>query len=183
MASKRYNDRDEPDNGTAKKSQNVLLDINPEGELLREIKDIVDELFIMMQIKTQEETVARTFVKHMRRIMYPGSFGGENSVDNRSEKSFSGELKSPKRPSLSLTKVPTLHLDHQNATEDDDLTMTTAVELLDRIGNQLLELGYLKEAAENASTAVSTQSQQEENAEFRTVERPAESQTAAGWCC
>jgi hypothetical protein len=63
MASKRYNDRDEPDNGTAKKSQNVLLDINPEGELLREINDIVDELFIMMQIKTQEETVARTFVK------------------------------------------------------------------------------------------------------------------------
>jgi len=182
MASKRYNDRDEPDNGTAKKSQNVLLDINPEGELLREIKDIVDELFIMMQIKTQEETVARTFVKHMRRIMHPGSFGGENSVDNRSDKSFS-ELRSPKRPSLSLIKTPTIHFDHLIETEDDDLTMTAAVELLDRIGNQLLELGYLKEAAENASMAVSIQPPQKEVTKLSIVERFAESQTAASWSC
>jgi hypothetical protein len=87
--------------------------------------------------------------------MHPGSFGGDNSVDNRSENSYSGELRSPKRPSFSLNKGSTLHLDHQNITEDDDLTMTTAVELLDRIGDQLLELGYLKEAAENASMAVS----------------------------
>jgi hypothetical protein len=183
LASKRYNNRDEPDSSAAKRSQNALLDINPEGDLLREIKDIIDELFIMMQIKTQEETVARAFVNHMGRIMFPRSVGGENSVDNRSEKSFSGELRSPNMPSLSLTKTPTIHLDHQNETEDDALTMTTAVELLDRIENQLFELGYLKEAAENASTAVSAHFTLKDVPKFSTVERSSHSQTAASRSC
>jgi hypothetical protein len=34
-----------------------LLDINPEGELLREIKDILDELHIMLNIKSKQERV------------------------------------------------------------------------------------------------------------------------------
>ena len=153
MASKRYNDREEPDNGTAKKSQNVLLDINPEGELLREIKDIVDELFIMMQIKTQEQTVISTFVKHIKRLINPARGGGENSIDNRSEHSLSGSRR-PLRPSLSFKNAPAIQFDHESDSEDYDLTMTCAVELLDRIENQLLELSYLKEAAENASLAV-----------------------------
>ena len=37
--------------------QKSLLDINPEGVLLREIKDIMDELFMMSQIKIQEVNI------------------------------------------------------------------------------------------------------------------------------
>ncbi|TVY93931.1 hypothetical protein LAWI1_G000709, partial [Lachnellula willkommii] len=153
MASKRYNDREEPDNGTSEKSQNVLLDINPEGELLREIRDIIDELFIMMQIKTQEQNVISTFVKHIKRLISPIRGGGENSIDNRSEHSLPGNRR-PARPSLSFRNAPAIQFDHESETEDYDLTMTCAVELLESTENQLLELSYLKEAAENASLAL-----------------------------
>jgi hypothetical protein len=40
-----------------------MLDINSEGDLLREIKNIMDDLFIMSQIKMQGATVAKNFMK------------------------------------------------------------------------------------------------------------------------
>jgi hypothetical protein len=46
----------------------VLLDINPEGKLVREIKDILDELNIMIQIKKHQERVLAEFVKHANHI-------------------------------------------------------------------------------------------------------------------
>ncbi|KAK4154111.1 hypothetical protein C8A00DRAFT_43091 [Chaetomidium leptoderma] len=52
-------------------TQNHLLNINPEGELLKEVKDIIDELHIMMRIKEQQQTVMESFVKHIRRALTP----------------------------------------------------------------------------------------------------------------
>ncbi len=52
-------------------TQNHLLNINPEGELLKEVKDIIDELHIMMRIKEQQQTVMEGFVKHIRRVLTP----------------------------------------------------------------------------------------------------------------
>ncbi len=47
----------------------VLLDINPEGKLVREIKDILDELNIMIQIKKHQERVLAEFLKHSNHIL------------------------------------------------------------------------------------------------------------------
>ncbi|KAK4182905.1 magnesium transport protein cora [Podospora australis] len=47
-------------------NQNHLLNINPEGELLKEAKDIIDELHIMMRIKEQQQHVMGLFAKHIR---------------------------------------------------------------------------------------------------------------------
>jgi hypothetical protein len=44
------------------------LDINPEGKLVREIKDILDELNIMIQIKKHQERVLAEFMKHVNHI-------------------------------------------------------------------------------------------------------------------
>jgi hypothetical protein len=44
------------------------LDINPEGKLVREIKDILDELNIMIQIKKHQERVLAEFMKHADQI-------------------------------------------------------------------------------------------------------------------
>jgi hypothetical protein len=52
-------------------TQNHLLNINPEGELLKEVKDIIDELYIMMRIKDQQQAVMEAFVKHIRRVLTP----------------------------------------------------------------------------------------------------------------
>jgi hypothetical protein len=51
--------------------QNTLLNINPEGNLLKETKDILDELHIMTRIKAQQQMVAESFVKHIRHILLP----------------------------------------------------------------------------------------------------------------
>ncbi|KAK3988722.1 magnesium transport protein cora [Cladorrhinum sp. PSN332] len=48
-------------------TQNHLLNINPEGELLKEAKDIMDELHIMMRIKEQQQTVMENLIKQIRR--------------------------------------------------------------------------------------------------------------------
>jgi hypothetical protein len=44
------------------------LDINPEGKLVREVKDILDELNIMIQIKKHQERVLAEFIKHADEI-------------------------------------------------------------------------------------------------------------------
>ena len=141
--------------------QKTLLDINPEGDLLREIKDIMDELFIMTQIKIQEENVIKSFVKHVRHILQPNSLAtGDSSIRNRSDISLS-ELRG-KRPSITIdhhhrpSLSSPIEPPESAGSEDFDWTMSCAADLLDSIGAQLLELGYLKEAAENTSAAVSS---------------------------
>ena len=112
-----------------KKWQNSLLDINPEGDLLREIKDIMDELFIMTLIKIQEETVARTFVKHVQRLLQAApSGGGDNSIDDRSDISVTLGNR-PARLSSSHGPGPRLQINQQgDLSEDANWTMTCARE-------------------------------------------------------
>lgn len=148
--------------------QKTLLDINPEGDLLREIKDIIEELFIMTSIKLQEESVVRSFVKHVRHILQPGATAsGGISIRNQSNTSLPDLQNSPtspraKRGSLaaenphkSSVSNPTVVIPDS---EDFSWTMTCAQDLLASISDQLLELKYLKDAAENTSLAVSPSS-------------------------
>jgi len=110
-----------------KKWQDSLLDINPEGDLLREIKDIMDELFIMTLIKIQEETVARTFVKHVQRLLQ-ASNAGDNTIDNRSDISVTSLSRSA-RLSSSQGKAPAFRFDQQGDSSGDvNWTMTCARE-------------------------------------------------------
>lgn len=55
--------------GDSSATQNTLLNINPEGNLLKEVKDIVDEIQIMMRVKEQQQTVMESLVKHIRRAV------------------------------------------------------------------------------------------------------------------
>ena len=68
LASKEYNSREK--SGTSS-TQNTLLNINPEGNLLKEIKDILDELNIMTRILIQQQEVAQSFIKHIRDMLLP----------------------------------------------------------------------------------------------------------------
>lgn len=45
-----------------------LLDINPEGKLFLEIKDILDELNILGRVKQQQQKVANEFLKAVKQI-------------------------------------------------------------------------------------------------------------------
>lgn len=44
------------------------LNINPEGKLLKEVHDIIEELRMMMRIFAQQKTVADDFAEHLRTL-------------------------------------------------------------------------------------------------------------------
>lgn len=46
-----------------------LLDINPEGELEKEIKDIVEELGIMMNVNKEQKEVLKQFINNVAHIL------------------------------------------------------------------------------------------------------------------
>jgi hypothetical protein len=52
-------------------TQNTLLNIIPKGNLLKEIKDILDKIHIMTRIKLQEQVIAKSFVKHIKQSLLP----------------------------------------------------------------------------------------------------------------
>jgi len=45
-----------------------LLDIYPEGELLREIKDIQDELHMITKVYSEQQTVVKDFFAHIQQL-------------------------------------------------------------------------------------------------------------------
>jgi len=61
----------------------ALLDINPEGKLVREIKDILEELNIMIQIKKHQERVLAEFMKHANHISEALRKDAEEIVEDR----------------------------------------------------------------------------------------------------
>jgi hypothetical protein len=75
----------------------LLIDINPESELQREIKGIIDELDIMIHIITQQREVFKRFCKNVERILAPnvhaaklGDGGDRAGEKQRSSASNSG---------------------------------------------------------------------------------------------
>lgn len=66
--------RKHSDNGLTSNLSNLhipLLDINPEGQLEKEIKDIVEELEIMIHINKTQRDVFKQFKAHVEHILDP----------------------------------------------------------------------------------------------------------------
>lgn len=68
----------------------ALLDVTPEAELQREIRDIIDELDIMLHIVGQQEEVIKRFIKFADEVLQttfaksPAQAGSAPPVDVRS---------------------------------------------------------------------------------------------------
>ncbi|KAK4197015.1 hypothetical protein QBC40DRAFT_286353 [Triangularia verruculosa] len=56
-----------------------LLDIHPEGKLQREVKDIIDELDIMIHVHKKQREVIKRFCKHVEHILDPDGRWKEGS--------------------------------------------------------------------------------------------------------
>jgi hypothetical protein len=106
----------------------------------------------MMLIKKQEETVARTFAKHVKHLIQKTAYLNNRSEGRRFDDDSHDEdlLTSP-----TLRSSPRIRTSRLAVSEDYEWTMSSANELVERIESQLQELKYLKDAAENASLAVS----------------------------
>lgn len=60
-----------------------LLDINPEGELLKEIKDILDELHMMTKVYSEQQTVVKDFSSYMQQLA-----GSSKEVSQRTKNEY-----------------------------------------------------------------------------------------------
>lgn len=133
-------------------TQNHLLNINPEGELLKEVKDIMDELQIMMRIKEQQQTVMETFVKHIRRALGPVA---------RLKRPATSQASAAWDLALGASlDAATPHPDEPNrAHEEHDRqaakrTLLRADNLLLDLNDRIAELRTLMKNAQNTSAAV-----------------------------
>lgn len=131
-----------------------LLNINPEGMLQREIKDIIEELDIMLQITKSHKIVLRDFITNVEHILDPdGVFGG---VRKRLHKDLSS---SPTPGPQDLTGI------NPRKTQSDDWNINdkekfnwfrlNADELWNRVSRRIEELEDLRQSAESTSNSVS----------------------------
>lgn len=116
-----------------------LLNINKEGKLQREIKDIIDELDIMIYISTQQRDVTKNFKKEVTHILDPQGMWKDK-----------------------LTSAPITDPNGEDSRDDESRKrhdyfwfVHSADELLGDVENQIGELEGLKKSAESTSTSVS----------------------------
>lgn len=124
--------------------QNALFNINWEGDLLKETKDILDELYILMRIKSQQQVVAELFVKHIKdtlRSRIPHTADISHLAIALGEQSPGDSMSSRDRRSEAFLK-----------------TLERADSLLNGIKTRIAELNNLEASAKNTSAAVSDMS-------------------------
>lgn len=117
-----------------------LLNINKEGKLQREIKDIIDELDIMIYISIQQRDVIKKFKKEVTHILDPHGIW----KDKLTTTPINDEKGDGKKA----------HSD-QKAHDDYFWFANSADELLGDVDNQIGELEGLKKSAMSTSTSVS----------------------------
>ena len=136
-------------------TQNTLLNINPEGNLLKEVKDIVDELHIMMRIKEQQQTVMEGLVKQVRRVMVPLTrVAKREKKHHMSQESSSwdvvlGAAMEGGREDQEVDEA------RERARDNAKRTVARADQLLVDLGERIAELKALLTIAQNTSAAVS----------------------------
>ncbi|KAF4911836.1 hypothetical protein CGCVW01_v011308 [Colletotrichum viniferum] len=140
-----------------------LLNINPEGKLQREIKDIIDELDIMININNKQKEVIKRFTKHVENI-YGSS--GEWRDNSRSPDDDRDYRKTASSRASSLERK----LDESNEKEAKEVKEAKrirererqefiwfrkqAYDLISDVGDRVLELEGLRKSAESTAQGI-----------------------------
>jgi hypothetical protein len=107
-----------------------LLDINTEGKLLVEIKDILDELNMIIDIKNQQKQVSKQFQKHLNHMI---------------------------APNVTLTSYSEGGREHRDGVRRDSRgTLSAAFDLSASLDDQIAYLSNLKEISGHNEKAVSS---------------------------
>lgn len=154
-----------------------LLDIYPEGILQREIKDIIEELEIMLDINRTQKKVLKDFILHVEHILDPNrrfSFhgrplrrtgtmngaGSSVSQDERGSDSPSGYLRHPHQHSSSFSNHQGTDEHTNNKDETDnkrqiyDWFKVNAEELVAKVVKRIEDLEVLVRTAESTSSSL-----------------------------
>lgn len=160
-ASKMY--RRLPGGGVLSELHIPLLDINPEGKLEKEIKDIVEELGIMTYIKKAEKDVLQSFVDNARQILNPGDAA---EVQKRPETPSVTKLDdyfSHQRGYDARSRTSTPAVQHLPSSREADRAAhaayqwfcKNAIELLKRVDQRIAQLEELERSAKSTAEMVS----------------------------
>ncbi|KAK8046090.1 ankyrin repeat protein [Apiospora saccharicola] len=127
----------------------ALLDINPEGKLQREIKDIIEELEIMIHINRIHKTILKSFIHQVIRIMDPNGhmksrFSGYRTNDEHVERTAPTPKISVggRTPSGSANKT------------DYDRFESKGEEVLIKVTSRIEELEELRRSAQSTSDSI-----------------------------
>ena len=140
-------------------TQNTLLNINPEGNLLKEIKDVMDEIHILLRVQAQQQTALEAFVKNIRLALVPRvrRLGGAAALQVSSTwdallgaAAGSGLGEDVVPPDADETKVR----EHKKR-QQTRFTLARADHLLQDVQERKRELLTLLENAKTTSSAVS----------------------------
>ncbi|KAI1338032.1 hypothetical protein F5Y15DRAFT_388740 [Xylariaceae sp. FL0016] len=130
-----------------------LLDINPEGELEREIKDIVEELGIMIHINRTHRDVLKQFVSHVEHILDPDGQMGERYSRPKTSRNFiyrGGNIeKRPATPGFQAGDEVTADI-----IDTYNWFKTNADELTCKVNDRTEQLEELRRKAEETATHV-----------------------------
>lgn len=136
-----------------------LLNINPEGVLQREIKDIIDELDIMLHITHQQKAVIRKFKKDVEHLIdREGTWKDKSAAVPAAPVNADGDENSPKKDNNSDTES---HMERERKYEKEEkrrvdfLWFENSVEeLLCDVDDRIEELEGLKKSAGSTSESV-----------------------------
>lgn len=119
-----------------------LLDIHPEGKLQREIKDVVDELDMMIHVVKKQQEVIKRYTKNVERILDP-------SYPNTSGSRRSSQIQGTSASDSSNTPA------HGDRQQELLSFRSQSQDLQDELEDRMEELEDLKRNAESTAQSVS----------------------------
>lgn len=126
-----------------------LLNISTEGALQREIKDVLDELGIMLYLQNQQLDVIKSFVNHAKTLLDPKGEPGMSPATSPTSPNFSGS------PTSAASSRPTIDKDLEIRKKNFAWFTRMSDNLVDSVKARIEELEALKQSAESVSGSVS----------------------------
>ncbi|PVH76685.1 hypothetical protein DL98DRAFT_464692 [Cadophora sp. DSE1049] len=153
QVSKIYKSKDPVDDAEDKAKS--LLDINPEGKLLREIKDILDELHIMINIKKKQHRVFKQFRKHVEYMIAP-PLSLAKEIGTARQKKITGDTDSDDDDSRTSGKAIKRvdSIEREKMEKSAKWTLEFAHDLAADLDDRVTDLNNLRESAEHTEKAL-----------------------------
>lgn len=128
-----------------------LLDVHVEGKLQREIKDILDELDMMIHVYKQQREVMRRFCKHVEHILDPEGRWKEGMIRDKPDD------RAPPAPTTASAAAREREWEQEEQDERREQLYwfrIQARELLSDVDGRMDELAGLRKAAESSAQNV-----------------------------
>ncbi|KAI3542651.1 hypothetical protein CSPX01_06856 [Colletotrichum filicis] len=130
-----------------------LLNINPEGKLQREIKDIIDELDIMIHVNGKQREVIKRFVKHVENIYDPSGKWRDETLSPDGNRDYF-RSRSMSRSGEDITSTEEARKQEERKKDEFTWFRKQAYDLISDVDDRMNELESLRKSAETTSQGI-----------------------------